>query len=235
MVQPCQVQALVLPDSFFEQNLQQRFDLEDYLRFLTGGSLDTAGPGDADDFYIGGDITLLDPPPFFSGFWDLTAFALEAQHDNELRLFSGEGLDPGVLFRNSDFEGNTFTAFGTFVTVDFDAENTDPSFFDLADSSCVPEFLNAPISNIQFWEIGEDVEADLFAYLPDTEIDMTGLKETGLLAGDIVAGFNDCFTADGDFDDMVIVLRESNHIPVPTSAIIFVAGLLCMVGIRRVQ
>jgi hypothetical protein len=231
MLQPCDVKAKVLPDTIFQQDLQTRFNLEDFLRFLTGGTLDTAGPGDVDDFYTGGNITLLEPTLFFDGFWDLTAFALEAQHDNELRLFSGEG-NPGTLFRNSDVEGDTYTAFGTFALVNFSGENVDPNFFDNTNSVCGPEFLNASIGGIQFWEIGEDVSAQFFDYLPDTEDGMMGLRETGLVAGDIVAGFNDCFAGDADFDDLIVVASKRAFIPVPTSAIIFAAGLLCMVGMR---
>jgi hypothetical protein len=232
---PESAHSLVFPETFFEQNQQNRFDLEDYLRFLTGGTLDTAGPGDFDDSYTGGNVELLETPPFFSGFWDLTAFALEAEHINELRLFSGEGSDPGILFKNSDVLGDIYTPFGTFVLVNFEARGVDPHFFDNDNSSCVPEFLNAPGGGIQFWEIQEDVAADMFAYLPDKIEEQMGLKETGLKKGDIIAGFNDCFTGDADYEDMVVAMRKSDAIPLPASALIFLIGLMAMINIRKVH
>ena len=136
-------QAGVFPNTFFDQNDHGKYNLADYIDWISNNP---------------GDISLYQPSAL-GGKWDATAIAYEAGHNNQ---FWAHG---NLLFQNSD-SGSTF---GQWELVDLDTDNA--KFRDPADGS--EAFFSAlNLDIIELWLLNTGVTLSYLnnLYLPQGTI-----------------------------------------------------------------
>ena len=168
-------------------------ELVGFLEYLTTGAVgnDTYDPGS----------DLFHPIAGVSGHFAVTVIGWEAGHRNVFRV---DGT--------SIFDNRQGLNFGSWVTVDFDAQNA--TFKDT--NNLLTVSAENPNPGLELWTLDEAVT---LAYLNDFY----------LPAGAVIAGFNDNF-ADSDHDDMIMAYTSAPEI---STMLLLGSGLIGLVVVGR--